>query len=161
MIFLPRHAEIWNPKTQAFRKVAAETVPRLYHSTSLLLPDGTVLVGGGGTPGPLNNTNGQIYRPPYLFTASGEAAPRPAWENVPKRMGYDQQIVTSLSSAETISKVTLLKLGSVTHSFDFDQRFRELSFKQNGKELTINSPKQRTLAPPGYYMLFAVNYLYL
>jgi hypothetical protein len=35
--------------------------PRLYHSTALLLPDGSVLTAGGGAPGPVKNLNAEIY----------------------------------------------------------------------------------------------------
>mmetsp|Transcript_28963 Transcript_28963/g.52409 ORF Transcript_28963/g.52409 Transcript_28963/m.52409 type:complete len:112 (+) Transcript_28963:1028-1363(+) len=37
------------------------------HSTAILLPDATMLVGGGGRPGPVVNENVEIYSPPYLF----------------------------------------------------------------------------------------------
>ena len=47
---------------------------RLYHSTPLLLPDASVLVGGGGAPGPQNNRNVEIYYPPYLYDATGSIA---------------------------------------------------------------------------------------
>ena len=49
-------------------------VARLYHSTALLLPDATVLNLGGGAPGPLTNTNGQIFHPDYLYGAGGTDA---------------------------------------------------------------------------------------
>ena len=41
-------AEIWNPNTETWTTVASLQTPRMYHSTSLLLPDGRVLVAGGG-----------------------------------------------------------------------------------------------------------------
>ena len=43
---------------------------RLYHSTALLLPDGRVLMAGGGAlPGSIavDQKNAEIYSPPYLF----------------------------------------------------------------------------------------------
>ena len=48
---------------------------RLYHSTSLLLPDGSVLTAGGGAPGPVTNLNAEIYYPPYLFKKDGSGQP--------------------------------------------------------------------------------------
>ncbi len=69
-------AEIWNPVTGTWTRGHEGALARLYHSTALLLPDATVLVAGGGAPGPLNNLNAEIYYPPYLFTAAG--APRGA-----------------------------------------------------------------------------------
>ena len=41
-------AEIWNPDTETWTTVASLTNPREYHSTALLLPDGRVLMAGGG-----------------------------------------------------------------------------------------------------------------
>src|SRR5439155_1741750 len=41
-------AELWSPVTQTWTTMASLSVPRLYHSTALLLPDGRVLVAGGG-----------------------------------------------------------------------------------------------------------------
>jgi hypothetical protein len=34
-----------------------------HHSEAILLPDATVLVGGGGRPGPVVNENVEIYSP--------------------------------------------------------------------------------------------------
>ena len=41
-------AELWSPVTQTWTTLAGLSVPRLYHSIALLLPDGRVLVAGGG-----------------------------------------------------------------------------------------------------------------
>ena len=59
---------------------------RLYHSIALLMPDATVLVGGGGAPGPLTNRHVEIYRPSYLYDASGQlATTRPVDAGTPRR----------------------------------------------------------------------------
>lgn len=53
-------------------------------------------------------------------------------------------------------KVSLIRLGAATHSFDQNQRFVPLEFigePQNGR-LNVAAPAQANLAPPGYYMLF-------
>ena len=41
-------AEIWNPDTETWTTVASLTNGREYHSTAMLLPDGRVLMAGGG-----------------------------------------------------------------------------------------------------------------
>src|SRR5207237_846486 len=73
-------AEMWIPPAGGanakFVPMAAESVPRLYHSTTVLLPDGRLLSAGGGEyrPDTVNENdpadsqrNAQIYSPPYLF----------------------------------------------------------------------------------------------
>ena len=50
-------ATIWHPSTGQWTAGATAAKPRLYHSTALLLPDASVLVAGGGAPGPVKNLN--------------------------------------------------------------------------------------------------------
>jgi hemin uptake protein HemP len=40
--------EIWNPDTDTWTVGASLAIARLYHSSALLLPDGRVLIAGGG-----------------------------------------------------------------------------------------------------------------
>ena len=70
-------AEIFDPVTNTWTTGDSAARMRLYHSTSLLLPDATVITMGGGAPGPETNLNAEIYYPPYLFEADGDRAPRP------------------------------------------------------------------------------------
>jgi hypothetical protein len=39
-------AEIFNPRTERWTTVSMMSVPRLYHATAILLPDGRVLTAG-------------------------------------------------------------------------------------------------------------------
>ncbi len=41
-------AELWSPATQTWTTLASMSAPRLYHSEALLLPDGRVMISGGG-----------------------------------------------------------------------------------------------------------------
>jgi len=64
--------------------------------------------------------------------------------------------------ASDIASVVLMKAGSVTHSFDMDQRYVGLSFVMgqgtaSSSSLTVTGPPNSNIAPPGYYMLFLVN----
>ncbi len=68
-------SEIFNPATNTWSDGATAQRMRLYHSTSLLLRDGTVLTMGGGVPGPETNLNAEIYYPSYLFASDGSLAP--------------------------------------------------------------------------------------
>jgi len=59
--------------------------------------------------------------------------------------------------AANITSVVLIRTGAVTHFFDQNERFLPLAFTQTTGGLTVTSPINSNLAPPGYYMLFIVN----
>jgi hypothetical protein len=63
----------------------------------------------------------------------------------------------STSDAASVARVSLIRLGSTTHTNDFDQRLVRLSFTTKSKDLNVTAPTSRAVAPPGYYMLFLVN----
>jgi hypothetical protein len=153
-------AELWNPSTGQWRKLASQTIERNYHSTALLLPDGRVLSAGGGMPHAHdhNQPNGQIFSPPYLFDADGGVAQRPAIVHAPDSVGYNTSFTIKISQPSSIAKVHLIKLGTVTHAQNFGQRLVPLAFNTSGADaLVATMPTNPNLAPPGYYMLFAVN----
>jgi hypothetical protein len=147
--------EIWNPATGVWTPVAAMGTARNYHSTALLMPDGRVLVGGGGHSFGLSTTgqySAQFYSPPYL-----SAGPRPTITNAPASATYGGAIAVSTPDAASIRSVNLVSLGADTHQLDMNQHFVPLSFSANGSGVTVTAPSGSALAPPGYYMLFLVN----
>jgi hypothetical protein len=146
-------AELWSPATATWTTMSAMVTPRLYHSTALLLPDGRVLVAGGGRDqAEPNQLSAEIYSPPYLFRGA-----RPAITSVPSTTTYGSTIAVSTPDGSTIASVALMRPGATTHSFDEAQAFVNLSFQQTAGGITIQSPANSNLAPPGYYMLFLVN----
>lgn len=154
------HSELWDPATNTWRTTASAAKVRLYHSASMLLPDGTVLTGGGGSPGPVRQFNGEIFYPPYLYKkdGSGELAERPVITAAPTAGTWGEQIgVTLEAGADTIRRVALIRFGAVTHAFANDQRSQALDFSVVGDTLNVALPAHANLAPPGFYMLFAVN----
>ena len=50
-----KEAELSDPTTGQWQTLAAEDTPRLYHSASVLLPDGRILSTGGGEYRPDGN----------------------------------------------------------------------------------------------------------
>ena len=151
------NAEIWNPQTGNWTVGAAGAVARLYHSTALMLPDATVLVAGGGAPGPLTNLNAEIYYPPYLFTADGQEAVRPVIVGTPDYLQVGKTLAIDVAPGSAIGRVVLVKTGSVTHGFNMDQRFLELPFRTEGNRLYAQAPTHAPDATPGYYMLFVLD----
>lgn len=67
----------------------------------------------------------------------------------------------------TIERVVLMRPGSVTHSFDFDQRYVQVPFQVTGSgtlQITALPPKPGTgvpsttaAAPDGHYMLWLLS----
>jgi len=152
-------AEIWDPVTGQWMVGPAAVKPRLYHSNALLLPDASVLVSGGGATvplgtGPSDNLDAEIYYPPYLFTASGQRAPRPVVTAVPDWADIGKVIAVDVANATSVSRVTLVKTGASTHSYNMDQRFVDLTFAANGLNLSVQMPSHASDATPGYYQLF-------
>ena len=150
---------IWNPATGKWAKGAATQSgkARLYHSSAILLPDATVLVGGGGAPGPQTNTNVEIYYPPYLFNGLDKFADRPKILAAPTGLKVGRNFSIDVNNGASIGRVTLVKTGSVTHSFNMDQRFLDLTFTTAGNTLLVNAPNSNKLATPGHYLLFVLN----
>ena len=155
-------SEIFNPATNTWSLGATAQRMRLYHSTSLLMPDATVLMLGGGAlgggnPGPQLNLNAEVYFPPYLFNANGTPAARPIISSAPMSVSPATKFRIGTPSPSAISRVTLIKSGSVTHSFDMDQRFLQLPFTVTGGELEATLPTNSFETPPGFYLLFVIN----
>ncbi len=147
-------SEIWNPTTQTWSPAAATGTTRGYHSTAVLMPDGTVLVGGSGhaNPGLAAQTSSQVYSPAYLSKGA-----RPTISAVPSSVSYGSGFNVAMGDASTVSAVNLVSLGSDTHQSDMAQHFVPLSFTQSGNTLTIQPPANGNYAPPGHYMLFILN----
>ena len=150
-------AEIWNPQTGLWSQGSSGARARLYHSTALLMADGSVLVMGGGAPGPLNNLNIEIYYPPYLFTATGELAPRPVISAAPDALEIGKTFTLDFADAATVSRVALVKAGSVTHSWNMEQRYVDLTFNVSGSRLNVQAPARAGDATPGNYLLFILD----
>jgi hypothetical protein len=150
-------AEEWNPATNQWTTLAANSVMRVYHSVSILLPDATVLHGASGNamvgavPVP-DEPNHEIFSPPYLFKGA-----RPTITSAPASVGYGQSFAVATPNAAQVTTVRWTHIGTVTHAFDFGQRANKLSFAPTATGVSVTAPSGPNLAPPGYYILFILN----
>jgi len=150
--------EIWDPTDGSWSLMEPSSTARLYHSTALLLKDGRVLVAGGGAPGPLVNTNAEIFSPPYLFDSDGMAT-RPDIITAPDEAPYGSEVFVRHNPGGIVTRVTLIKTGAVTHSYNMEQRFIELNFTvaDSGNGVKVTLPDSPNTATPGYYLLHLLN----
>ena len=153
----PKRAQIIDPATETVTTSApwSDPHPRGYHNVALLLPDARVLVAGGqGAGDDTERADLRIYTPPYLVGVAPEERPRIV--DAPRTLGYGLPFSLTIEGGP-IHKVTLLALGSMTHSWDGNQRIVEL-FDGQAREpqISIPGPRDAHAAPPGDYMLFAM-----
>lgn len=167
-----RHAEIYDPNLNTWEIFSESRIPRVYHSVHLLLPDGTVWIAGSnhnsergyGRPGEeARELTVEIYSPPYM-----DAPSRPTFEAINVETGaviqsgggiwYGGDVDIRTAQAQDIRSVALLKCGSVTHAFNFDQRYIKLQIDaRDNNHLRVTMPRDTRIAPHGYYMLFIVD----
>ena len=140
-------AEMWDPGTERWTTMASAQAVRIYHSAALLLPDGRVLTTGGD-----GITQVELYSPPYLF-----AGARPTITAAPAVVSLGQSFFVETPEAASITRVTWIRLPSVTHAFDMNQRINSLSVSQAVGGVDVVAPSNANLAPLGDYMLFILN----
>ncbi|WEO95639.1 galactose oxidase-like domain-containing protein [Streptomyces sp. FXJ1.172] len=144
-------SSLYDPATNAFQQVAADPESRGYHSSAFLLPDGRVMATGDNPGNGSWNHNVSIYTPPYLYKGT-----RPTITSVISqewKYGDTQRITVD----RPIAKAELIRPAAVTHSSDPNQRFVDLPLSVDGNNVDLNVTNNPNLAPPGWYMLFAVD----
>jgi hypothetical protein len=92
-----------------------------------------------------------------LFAAVSLPGSRPVISSAPTAVSYGSTFAVGTPDAGSISKVSLVRLSSVTHPFDQNQRFMGLTFLVQAGGLSVAAPASGNLAPPGDYLLFLVN----
>jgi len=142
------------------------------------LPDGRVLVGGGGLPGAVGERglfgamitnvnqdwarlfghyNVEIFSPPYLFDANGNPAVRPVITSAPTSATYGETFFVGTTSSGLQPKVSLIRLPSVTHGTNQDQRLVTIDPVPVAGGINVTIPTSANKLPPGHYMLFVLN----
>jgi hypothetical protein len=145
-------------------KLAPHEQVRIYHSWALLLPDGRLLHGGGrkvitGPTPPYYHA--QVSSPPYDKGGAGPPGRKARFDSGnPTSMPYGSQTIFQLADdpAAGLWEFELIRPGSMTHTVDFDQRMVILAHQDlGGGAYQVTAPASADLAPPGWYMLFAVS----
>ncbi len=145
-------ASMYNPATNTFTSgMATDPVPRTYHSSAFLLPDGRVMAVGNNPGDGSFDMRISVYSPPYLFDGA-----RPQITNVASQewsYGSTEQITVD----SPIASAELIRPAAVTHSSDPNQRYVDLPLTVNGDSIGLNVTSNPDIAPPGWYMLFVTN----
>ncbi|KAJ4388070.1 hypothetical protein N0V93_008675 [Gnomoniopsis smithogilvyi] len=161
--------EMFNPATKNWTTLAQEAVPRNYHAASLLLPDATVWSGGGGLcyvpqvgassancDKSVDHMDGQIFSPPYLFNEDGSAAKRPVLSTPPPSVKVGGKLTVNVDVSD--ATLVLIRIGTVTHSVNSDQRRIPLTnVVAGGTSYNATLPADSGILIPGYYYLFALS----
>ncbi|MCL8011900.1 galactose oxidase-like domain-containing protein [Streptomyces sp. AS02] len=142
---------LYDPATGTFDPVAPDPEERGYHSSAFLLPDGRVMTTGDNPGNGSWNHDVSIYTPPYLL--KGERPTITSVIDTEWTYGDTQRITVD----RPIAKAELIRPAAVTHSSDPNQRFVDLPLSVDGNTIDLNVTSNPNLAPPGWYMLFAVD----
>ncbi|KAF8036292.1 hypothetical protein BT93_C2117 [Corymbia citriodora subsp. variegata] len=164
------------PAGKRFRELKAATIPRMYHSTSAVLPDGRILVGGSNTNPTYTFTNVKFptemrlekFSPHYLDPTLQAYRPEIVAELTDKQMKYNKSFYVKFrlnSVGKKVRKrdlkVTMYAPPFTTHGYSMNQRLLELPntlLREEGDiyHLDTKSPPSGTIAPPGDYLVFVV-----
>lgn len=149
--------ELFNPATNTWTQLNPMSIARTYHSVALLLPDATVLQGGGGLCGGcgVNHFDAEIFVPPYLLNTDGTRKTRPVINTVASTVRLGATVSITTNSA--VTRFSLVRSGSATHTVDTDQRRIPLTPSGSGTAYTVTIPNDAGVALPGFWFLFALN----
>jgi len=145
--------EIFDPRNPGDGWVAGPAMKyvRAYHSSFILLTDGSIAGGGdpqvGGAPTPHER-----FFPDYFDML------RPVVSSAPAAINYGTTFTINTPNAADVLEVVLLRAGAVTHGFNMSQRGIECVISGIGAgTINVEAPPQANLAPPGWYLLFILN----
>ncbi|HMC43325.1 MAG TPA: galactose oxidase-like domain-containing protein, partial [Acidimicrobiales bacterium] len=171
-----RRAELFTPTVDgtgayaggSWRDAGDQARKRTYHNNALLLPDGSVLIGGHapipsgyhqtqdgtdlpGRPGTNNHHDAsfQVWRPPYFADPN-----RPVVTGV--HSPANGLVVVHTRDAAAITSVVLSRNTAQTHLVDGDARTVRLAIvARTADSVTAALPASSNVLPNGPYLLFA------
>ena len=144
---------IWDPETNKLIRGDKEDNARLYHSSALILPDGSVVSAGGGAPGPVRNRNGQLYHPDYFYDTKQQKVGRPKITESPRNIRSGDRFFIFVNDASRIVKVTATKSGSSSHTRNCDTRWLDLQFDVVDDKTLRVTAENRNVMIGGLWML--------
>jgi len=168
---------IYNPNAPAGSRfssagLSSSNIPRMYHSSAILLPDASVMI-AGSNPNPdvnLNVTYPTTYTAEYFYPPYFSAKVRPVPQNVPNTLSYggnpfDIKVPSSSytgnpNDAAGNTTVWLIRQGFTTHAMNMGQRAMQLnntySVQNDGTIIlhTAQLPPSPNLFQPGPAFLF-------
>jgi hypothetical protein len=145
----------------AITPLADEPIGRTYHSGSVLLRDGRILVfGGDPLYGNKDNTAPstfeqgiEIFTPPQFFRGN-----KPQLAGADNQVVYrGQQLAFTSTNASTIKTARLIPPSSATHVTNIEQRSVAAVVHTTGNNVSISMPADTNVLPSGWYMLFVTN----
>lgn len=148
--------DVYDPETNAWRRVADLNWFREYHAITVLIPDGRVITTGGTRIkfqfGP-TSADIEGFVPPYL-----QRGVRPKIETISSTAVQRGCALTlSITPATQISSVVVMGCESTTHwvSCGIPRRL-VLPVEQTGSDVRVRLPADANRLPLGHYMLFAM-----
>ncbi|TQD92544.1 hypothetical protein C1H46_021880 [Malus baccata] len=158
-----------------FEQQNPTTIPRMYHSTAILLRDGRVLVGGSNPHEKYEFTDVlfptelrlEAFSPDYLDAKYNNLRPQIVAPISQAKINYGKKLSIQFSvkgnlATQSVS-VSMVAPSFNTHSFSMNQRLLVLEAENVKKvgttayQVQVTTPASGNLAPSGYYLLYVVH----
>ncbi|CAL1711882.1 unnamed protein product [Somion occarium] len=136
-------------------------IPRLYHSSVTLTPQGNFFVAGSNPNVDTNLTvefssefRVESLDPPFM------SVPRPRILTAPSKIGFGKRFTVPVSIPSNLKasniQVALMDLGFSSHAFHSSARlvFMDAQLSRDRRSLTITAPPNRNIFPPGPAFIF-------